>query len=63
MIERGELLIAWTEGMGWQRGGALAWQLIDADSKTIGEPHTPAGVPAWSFGAVGTKLSGFVIFY
>ena len=59
----GELLMAWTEGTGWQRGGSLAWQLFDVSGKPIGEMHTQTGVPAWSFGAVVAKPDGFIVLY
>ncbi len=61
---RGDVLMAWTEGTGWQRGGSLAWQVFDALGKTIGEKGSAAGVPTWSFGAVATRGDGgFVVFY
>jgi len=45
----GSVLLAWTEGMGWSRGGALAWQLFDpAGAPVAGESGRRAGVPAWS---------------
>jgi hypothetical protein len=28
---RGETLLAWTEGTGWQKGGSLVWQVFDRD--------------------------------
>jgi hypothetical protein len=59
----GEMLLVWTEGTGWQRGGSLAWQLFDPEGKTIGEMRAQTGVPAWSFGAVVVKPAGFVILY
>ena len=61
---RGEILLAWTEGTGWQRGGSLAWQTFDAQGKPIGEKGTAPGVPAWSFGAVAVRSDGgFSVFY
>ena len=60
---RGETLLAWTEGTGWQRGGSLAWQLFDADGKP-GKSGRAEGVPAWSFVAVASTADGnFSIFY
>lgn len=26
---KGETLLAWTEGMSWKKGGAVAWQLFE----------------------------------
>jgi hypothetical protein len=59
----GEMLMTWTDGTGWQRGGSLAWQLFDASGKVAGEMRTQTGIPAWSFAAVVAKPSGFVVVY
>jgi hypothetical protein len=61
---RGEILLAWTEGTGWERGGSLAWQIFDAQGKAIGEKGSAPGVPVWSFGAVAARADGgFSVFY
>jgi hypothetical protein len=61
---RGEILLAWTEGTAWQRGGSLAWQVFDALGKPIGEKGATPGVPTWSFGAATARADGgFTIFY
>ena len=61
---RGEVLMAWTEGTGWQRGGSVAWQIFDAQGKPVGEKGTSAGVPAWSFAAAAAGGDGaFTILY
>jgi hypothetical protein len=59
----GDILLVWTEGTGWQRGGSLAWQLFDPNGKSLGEMHSQAGIPTWSFGAAAVKPDGFVILY
>ncbi len=59
----GEMLMVWTEGTGWQRGGSVAWQLFDANGTAVGEGHTQAGSPAWSFAAAAAKPTGFVVIY
>jgi hypothetical protein len=59
----GEMLMVWTEGTGWQRGGSLAWQVFGRDGKPAGEMHVQPGVPVWSFAAVAAKPNGFVVFY
>lgn len=46
---RGDVILAWTEGTGWQRGGAIAWQVFDREGKSIdGRGGRTDGVPVWS---------------
>jgi hypothetical protein len=59
----GEMLLAWTDGTGWQRGGSLAWQVFGRNGKPMGEMHTQPGIPVWSFAAAIAKPNGFVILY
>lgn len=61
----GEHLLCWTEGTGWERGGALAWQLYGADGKLVeGGAGRVDGVPAWSFGEpVALRDGSFVLLY
>ena len=59
----GDMLMVWTEGTGWQRGGSLAWHLFDRDGKLIGDTHIQPGVPVWSFAAVAANPNGFVVLY
>jgi hypothetical protein len=57
-------LLAWTENMGWNKGGSLAWQLYGADQKPTGEKGTARGVPVWSLPTGFAKANGdFVIVY
>jgi hypothetical protein len=61
--DSGHILLVWTEGTAWARGGSLAWQVFDAAGKPVGAAGTAPDVPAWSFGAaVGTK-AGFLVFH
>ena len=61
---RGETLLVWTEGTGWQRGGELAWQVFDAASKPTAEHGRKPGVPVWSYAAAFARPDGdFVIVY
>jgi hypothetical protein len=61
---RGETLLVWTEGMGWDRGGAVAWQVFDKDDKPTGASGRADGVPTWSLVAAFARPDGsFTILY
>lgn len=60
----GDLLVAWTEGMGWNRGGSLSWELRNRTGKVTADPGGIKGVPAWSLIAAYPRKDGsFVILY
>jgi hypothetical protein len=60
----GSLLMVWTEGTAWNKGGSLAWQLYDAAGQPSGPAGARPGVPTWSVGAVAPRpAGGFVVFY
>jgi hypothetical protein len=48
---RGETLLAWVEGSGWQRGGTLGWQIFDLSGQPTLACRTQRTVPVWSFPA------------
>lgn len=59
----GETLLAWTEGTGWQRGGTLAWQVLDAHDAVVAEGRR-GGVPVWGSLAAFAEADGsFTILY
>jgi hypothetical protein len=61
---RGETILAWTEGMGWERGGSLAWQVFDRDGKPVGKRGEADLVPVWSLVAVfANPGGGFTVVY
>jgi hypothetical protein len=61
---KGETLLAWTEGMGWNRGGALAWQVYGPDGTPTAERGRVDGVPVWSLVAAFVRPDGrFAIMY
>ena len=61
---KGEVLLAWTEGTAWQKGGALAWQVFDKEGRPITEKGQADGVPVWSSPATFAQPDGnFVIVY
>jgi hypothetical protein len=60
----GLLLVSWTEGMGWKRGGSARWQLFDKTGRRIGESGDADGVPAWSLVAAYPRRNGdFVVMH
>lgn len=61
---RGHTMLVWTEGTGWQRGGALAWQEFDENGKPTKAKGQTDGIPVWSFAAVYAEPDdSFVILY
>ena len=50
--QNGNVLLAWTEGTGWKKGGSLAYQVYDRTGQpTADRGHLP-GIAVWSFAAV-----------
>ena len=60
---RGEVLMSWSEGTGWQKGGAVAWQVFDTTGQPVGQPGRAEGVPVWGLTAAVAKGNGFAIVY
>lgn len=62
--DRGEALVVWTDGTGWQKGGALAWQMFDADGQPTIDQGRRDAIPAWSYATVYAQSDGrFVILH
>jgi hypothetical protein len=62
--DKGEILLAWTEGTGWAKGGAVAWQLYDSAGKPTSEKGRADGLPVWGLVTAFAKQDGsFVIVY
>jgi len=60
----GTMLLAWTEGTGWNKGGSVAWQLFDASGSPLTEKGRAPGVPVWGLVAATARPDGtFLIFY
>jgi len=60
----GQVLLVWTEGAAWARGGSLAWQVFGLDGRPLAESGGRTGLPAWSFGAAVVRVDGtFTVFY
>jgi len=59
----GEMLMAWTEGTGWAKGGAVGWAIMDAKGVLKAQGRAE-GVPVWGgVAAVAGRVGGFTIFF
>lgn len=59
----GRVLVAWSEGAGWQKTGGLAWQILDATlvPVSVTSRGKPGEVPVWSFPCAVAKGTDFEI--
>ena len=61
---KGEMIFAWTEGMGWKKGGSVAWQVYDKEGRPTQERGKMGGVPVWSLVAAYARPDGgFTVVY
>ncbi len=60
---RGETLVTWSVGTGWQKGGQLGWLVLDAAGKPTAEREMKGGVPVWGFSTAYVNGEKFVILY
>src|SRR5262249_999888 len=61
---QGEIILVWTEGMGWNKGGSVVWQVFDKDGHATGAKGHAGGVPTWSLVAVFARPDGgFTVVY
>lgn len=57
----GEVLLCWTEGTGWKKGGSLRWQLFDSDTRPLALAVAGSTVPAWDFATAVAVRDRFVV--
>jgi hypothetical protein len=62
--KQGETILVWTEGTGWQQGGALAWQVYDkAGRPTDKKGRLDRGIPVWGLPTVVATEKEFLIIH
>jgi hypothetical protein len=60
----GDVLLAWTEGTAWNKGGSTAWQVFDTDGQPRGAAGRADGVPVWGLVAAYPRPDGgFAVVY
>lgn len=52
VTQSGDVLLAWTEGTGWKKGGSLAYQVYDRTGQPTADAVRLSGIATWSFAAV-----------
>lgn len=58
----GTVLVAWATGTGWNKGGAVGWQLF-ANGEPVAPIEAREDLPVWSFPAVAAVGDRFVLLY
>ena len=62
--DNSRVLTAWTEGTGWQKGGALAWELTDRATGRTTTGRAEGAVPVWGrITAVAEADGSFTVFH
>ena len=61
--DAGDVIVAWAEGTGWNRGGSVGWQVYASGSRPAGAGHADS-LPPWGEPAgFATRGGGFVVLY
>ncbi|MBI3823264.1 MAG: hypothetical protein HY289_11380 [Planctomycetes bacterium] len=62
--KNGDMILVWAEGTGWNRGGALAWQVYDKNLTPMESGRRPGAIPVWGLPSVIAEPNGnFTIFH
>jgi len=60
----GSTLLLWTEGTGWNKGGAVSWQVIGKDGQADGPVQKREGLPVWGLAtAWASAQTGWTVLY
>lgn len=60
----GQMLLVWTEGTGWQRGGTLRWEVFDKSGAQIAGGSKIDAIPVWGLATAYAQPDGnFVVIY
>ncbi len=57
-LKDGSAVLIWTEGTGWQKGGAVCWQTAGKDGKLTGKPQTKSDLPVWGLATAWAEPNG-----
>src|SRR5205823_405742 len=61
---KGETLLVWVEGTGWNKAGTVAFQLFDKENKPLPEKGRAEGLRSWSLPTAFVESDGsFAIFF
>jgi hypothetical protein len=61
---RGQSLLVWAEGTGWQQGGTLAWQVMDQTGAIRARGRKENRIPVWGLATAYARPDGrFVIIF
>jgi hypothetical protein len=56
--KNGDMILVWTEGTGWNRGGTLAWQVYNKNMQPTESGRRPNAIPVWGLPAVVAEPNG-----
>lgn len=56
--KKDEMILVWTEGTGWMRGGSLHWQVYDKNFTPTDAGRRPGAIPVWGLPAVVAEADG-----
>jgi hypothetical protein len=61
--DHSEVLVSWSIGTGWQKGGQLGWTVLDPQGQPTDERGSAQGVPIWGMTAAYAEGRDFVVMY